>query len=72
MVCSKIMVSIAMITYNHERFIAEAINSVLMQKVDYSYEIVIGDDCSNDDTVHILNAVSYTHLDVYKRQLWES
>jgi glycosyltransferase involved in cell wall biosynthesis len=43
-------VSVAIITYNHERFIEQAIESVLAQKVNFSYEIVIGDDCSTDAT----------------------
>jgi len=43
-------VSVAMITYNHERFLAQAIESVLAQQVNFSYEIVIGEDCSTDGT----------------------
>jgi glycosyltransferase involved in cell wall biosynthesis len=39
-----------MITYNHERFIAQAIESVLAQEVNFDYEIVIGEDCSTDGT----------------------
>lgn len=42
--------SVAMTTYNHERFIGQAIESVLAQKVDFDYEILIGDDCSTDGT----------------------
>ena len=42
--------SVAMITYNHERFIAQAIASVLAQRVNFDYEIVIGEDCSTDGT----------------------
>jgi hypothetical protein len=42
--------SVAMITYNHERFIAQAIESVLAQKVNFDYELVIGEDCSTDGT----------------------
>jgi glycosyltransferase involved in cell wall biosynthesis len=42
--------SVAMITYNHERFIGQAIESVLAQKVNFEYEIVIGEDCSTDAT----------------------
>ena len=38
--------SVVIVTFNHERYIAEAIDSVLMQKVDFSYEILIGDDGS--------------------------
>ncbi|WP_243374015.1 glycosyltransferase [Geotalea sp. SG265] len=47
-------VSVLMITYNHEQFIAQALDSVLMQQVDFDYEIVIGEDCSTDDTRKIL------------------
>jgi glycosyltransferase involved in cell wall biosynthesis len=43
-------VSVAMIAYDHERFIAQAIESVLMQKTDFDYELVIGEDCSTDGT----------------------
>src|ERR1700737_2056019 len=42
--------SIAMITYNHEEFIGQAIESVLAQKVNFDYELVIGEDCSTDGT----------------------
>jgi glycosyltransferase involved in cell wall biosynthesis len=47
-------VSILMVTYNHENFIAQAIESVLMQNVDFEYEIVIGEDCSTDKTRQIV------------------
>jgi glycosyltransferase involved in cell wall biosynthesis len=43
-------VSVCIITYNHERFIEQAINSVLMQRTNFDYEIVIGEDCSTDNT----------------------
>lgn len=42
-----------MITYNHEAFISEAIEGVLMQKTDFPVELVIGDDCSTDRTPSI-------------------
>jgi predicted O-linked N-acetylglucosamine transferase (SPINDLY family)/glycosyltransferase involved in cell wall biosynthesis len=47
-------VSVHMVTYNHEKFIAQAIESILMQKVDFEYEIVIGEDCSTDNTRQIV------------------
>ena len=46
--------SVMMITYNHERFIAQALESVLAQQVNFDYEIVIGEDCSTDRTREIL------------------
>jgi glycosyltransferase involved in cell wall biosynthesis len=42
--------SVAMIAYNQERFIGQAVESVLAQKVNFDYEIVIGEDCSTDGT----------------------
>lgn len=47
-------VSVVMITYNHERFIEQAVRSVLMQKAEFNYDIVIGEDCSTDRTRDIL------------------
>lgn len=43
-------ISICMITYKHEAYIGEAIASVLAQKTNYTYELVIGEDCSPDAT----------------------
>ena len=47
------LVSVAMATYNGERFIKEQIDSILRQTIQ-SIEIVICDDCSTDNTWEIL------------------
>lgn len=44
-------ISILCITYNHDKFIVETIDSLLEQKTDFQIEIIIGDDCSTDNTV---------------------
>ena len=49
-------VSVAIRTYNQEEFIVQAINSVLMQKVNFDYEIVVADDASTDRTQEILRS----------------
>lgn len=43
-------VSVQMITYNQEPYIAQAIEGVLMQKTDLPFELIIGEDCSTDHT----------------------
>jgi glycosyltransferase involved in cell wall biosynthesis len=47
-------VSVAMSTYNHEKFIAQAIESVLMQVTTFPIELVVGEDCSTDGTREIV------------------
>lgn len=44
------MVSICTAAYNHEKYIARAIESVLAQQVDFRFEMVIGEDNSDDST----------------------
>lgn len=51
---SEIMVSVIMPTYNHEHYIEQAVRSVLMQKVNFEYEVLIGEDCSTDHTKTVL------------------
>lgn len=48
------MVSVFMMAYNHEKFISEAIEGVLMQKTNFDFEIVIGEDFSKDNTRQII------------------
>jgi glycosyltransferase involved in cell wall biosynthesis len=43
-----------MLAYNHERFIAQAVESVLMQNTSWDYELVIAEDCSTDRTRDIV------------------
>lgn len=48
------IVSVHMISYKHERFIAQAIEGVLMQQTDFPIELIISDDCSPDGTMDII------------------
>jgi len=48
-------VSVALITYNQERYIKESLNSIFTQKTDFDFEVVIGDDCSTDYTLQIIS-----------------
>jgi glycosyltransferase involved in cell wall biosynthesis len=48
-------ISILVLTYNHEKFIKQCIDSILSQEVEAELEIIVGDDCSPDNTAKILN-----------------
>lgn len=50
---SDILISITLITFNQEKYIARAIESVLSQKTEYNYELIVYDDCSSDSTFSI-------------------
>jgi hypothetical protein len=43
-------VSVILLTYNHEDYIAQSIENILNQKTDFEFEILIGEDDSTDDT----------------------
>jgi glycosyltransferase involved in cell wall biosynthesis len=58
-----VMVSVCMITYNHEKYIREAIEGVLMQKADFIIELIIGEDFSTDNTRIICQEYSAKHPD---------
>ena len=46
-------ISVCMIAFNHAAYVKQAIDSILAQSVDCSFELVIGDDCSTDNTAAI-------------------
>lgn len=52
---SNIDLSVIILTYNHEKYVKQALDSVLEQETDFNFEIIIGDDCSSDETVKIIN-----------------
>ncbi|MBE6887137.1 MAG: glycosyltransferase [Ruminococcaceae bacterium] len=60
---SNIKVSVIMTCYNQENYIKKAVDSVLSQKVDFDYEIIISDDCSRDTTPQILKDYQQKHPD---------
>jgi glycosyltransferase involved in cell wall biosynthesis len=59
-------ISIHMIAYNHEFFIAKAIEGVLMQQTSYTYQLVIGEDCSTDGTRKICEVYAKKYPDKIK------
>lgn len=65
------LVSVFMMTYNHEAYIAKALDSILMQKVNFTYEIVVGEDCSTDNTRTILINYANKHPEKFNLLLHE-
>lgn len=64
-------VSVLMITYNHEKYIEQAVRSVMMQETDFDYELVIGEDCSTDSTREIVLRLKEEFPDKIKLLLHE-
>lgn len=62
----EIMVSIECNSYNHENYIAEALDSMLMQKTDFAYEILVHDDASTDRTAEIIRSYEQKYPDIVK------
>ncbi|WP_164972827.1 glycosyltransferase family 2 protein [Lacibacter luteus] len=60
---NKPFISVCTVTYNQEQFIAQCIESVLMQQTDFDWELIIGDDGSTDGTGAICQAyaAAYPH-----------
>ena len=48
------LVSVHMITYNHEPYIVNAIEGVIKQETNFPFEVLIGEDCSTDSTRRIV------------------
>ncbi len=55
------ILSIYVTTYGQERYIAQALDSILMQKTDYKFEVLVGEDASPDGTREILKRYEAEH-----------
>lgn len=68
---SPVDVEIQLLAYNHQDFIAQAMESVLMQQTQYSYKLIISDDCSTDSTRDIVLNYYNQYPDKIALYLWE-
>lgn len=62
----KPLVSVHLLTYNHAKFIAQSIESVVNQQTNFPFEIVIGDDHSTDGTSQIVDQYAAQYPDLIK------
>jgi len=65
------LLSVCLITYNHSEFIKQAVESVLLQKVNFAWELIIADDCSTDGTREIIKEYKEKYPDFIKLILQE-
>lgn len=61
---SEIKVSVCVVTYNQEKYIAECLQSLVGQKTNFNFEIIVGEDCSTDKTREMVEeyAVKYPEI----------
>jgi len=65
------LVSVCLITYNHKKYIEQAIESVLAQKINFDWEIIVADDFSTDGTRDILKKYQQKYPQLFRLILQE-
>lgn len=56
-------VSVIVLTYNQEKLIGRTLDSILAQKCDFPFEIIVGEDCSTDGTLAVCRDYEARHPD---------
>ena len=64
-------VSVCVVTYNHEKYIRECLESIVTQKCDFDFEVIVGEDCSTDNTRAIVQEYSDKYPNIIKPLLHE-
>ncbi|OXB12774.1 glycosyltransferase [Flavobacterium reichenbachii] len=59
-------VSVVMITYNHSRYIKQAVESILSQKTNFEFELIISNDKSTDDTDAVIKEILADNPNAHK------
>jgi len=70
-IVEEVLVSVIMLVYNHEAYIAQAIEGVLMQKTNFKYELIIGEDCSTDNSKEIIREYHKKYPDIIYPVYWK-
>lgn len=64
-------VSVCVITYNHEKYLRQCLQSIVDQRTDFYFEIIVGDDCSTDGTRAIISEFARAYPDIVRVVLQE-
>ena len=59
-----IKVSVCVVTYNQENYIAQCLQSIVDQKTDFKFEVIVGEDCSTDGTRAIVQQYADKYPDL--------
>lgn len=59
-------VSVCTVTHNHGQYIRQCLEGILMQKTTFPIEVIIGEDCSTDNTREIIKEIASMHPDIIK------
>ncbi|MBS1757400.1 MAG: glycosyltransferase, partial [Bacteroidetes bacterium] len=59
------LVAIPICVYNHEHFLRKTIEGIVSQKTSFSFFILIGDDCSTDDSIKIIEEYYTKYSNIY-------
>lgn len=59
-------VTVCVVTYNQEKYIKKCLESILSQKVDFVFDVIVGDDCSSDKTQEIIRYFSEKYPKIIK------
>lgn len=59
-------VSVCVITYNQEKYIRQCLQSIVDQKTDFDFEVIVGEDCSTDGTRAIVQEFAERYPDIVK------
>ena len=62
----EIKVQVVCVTYNQKEYIKEALDSFIMQKTNFGYEVLVGDDGSTDGTSEIVAEYAKKYPDIIK------
>ncbi len=61
---SDVLVSIICMTYNHEKYVEQALKGLVSQRTNFKYEIIVHDDASTDNTAEIIRKYASMYPDL--------